>query len=108
MSENISVKMEASKNRSAAYDGGKEIGCCMYIRDGGTLTVTHTEVDSNYGGRGIARRLLDEVVGFARSENAKIVPACSYVEHVFERDPSYGDVWKKQKTVNAACELKRP
>jgi predicted GNAT family acetyltransferase len=96
MSENISVKLETSKNRSAAYDGEKEIGFCTYERDGSVLTVTHTVVDKDYGGRGIARRLLDEVVGFARSEHAKILPECSYAEHVFGKDPSYEDVWEKQ------------
>ncbi len=41
---------------------------------------------------GVARKLLDVLVEFAREKQLKIVPTCSYVEVMFKRDQSFADV----------------
>ncbi|WP_308749228.1 GNAT family N-acetyltransferase, partial [uncultured Anaerococcus sp.] len=51
-----------------------------------------TEVDKAYGGKGLAGKLLDQVVDFARAENKKIYPTCSYVLKKFNDDQSYKDI----------------
>lgn len=91
----VEVRMDQSRNRASAFDGDKEIGYCTYEPDGNVLTVTHTVVEPEYGGQGLARKLMDEVVAFAREQGYKIVPVCSYVVHAFEKDASYADVWEK-------------
>ena len=55
----------------------------------------HTYVDKDYGGQGIAKKLLDCILDEARKRSIKIVPVCSYVVREFEKHPeSYADVVK--------------
>ena len=48
---NIRFNYEKERKRVAAYDGSKCIGTCNYVTPGSSWIITHTEVDSAYGGR---------------------------------------------------------
>ena len=87
----VSIVFEENANRSAAYDGEKHIGECEFTVSSGTWTITHTGVRPEYGGRGIARRLVERVIDEARARRVKIVPVCSYAVRVMESG-EYGDV----------------
>ena len=54
--------------------------------------ITHTEVDPAYGGQGIARRLIEEIVAEARRAGKKIVPLCSYADKMMTGKEEYRDV----------------
>ena len=88
----IKVRMNLEKSRAEALDCEKVIGLCDYKIKGDVLDVYHTEVDKAYGGKGLAGKLLDQVVDFARAENKKIYPTCSYVLKKFDDDKSYKDI----------------
>lgn len=91
--KDINIKLNTDKNRSEALDGDKVIGLCDYRKkDDGLIEVYHTEVDKAYGGMGIAADLVNKLVDFARDENLKIYPTCSYVVEKFDKDESYKDV----------------
>ena len=65
------------------------------IKSGGTAViydVIHTEVPSSLRGRGIGAQLMRNIVSYARSNNIKIVPTCSYVAHYFAKNPTENDV----------------
>lgn len=53
------------------------------------MTITHTGVPSEVGGRGIAGELVRFAFETARSEGWKVVPACSYAQVWIERNPEY-------------------
>ena len=72
---------------------GARIAEMTYLRTGpGQITIDHTEVQPDLRGQGIARRLLDAGVAWARRTGTKITPRCSYVVIQFARDKSIGDV----------------
>lgn len=57
------------------------------------LVFDHTFVPEHLRGKGVAEKLVDYAVDYARSKNMKVVPACSYVRALFERHPEkYGDI----------------
>ncbi|MBE8719174.1 GNAT family N-acetyltransferase [Sphingobacterium pedocola] len=61
------------------------------------LRVYHTEVNPEYEGRGFAKLLLHQLVGYARDNNLRIIPLCPYVLAQFKRHPEdYADVWLKK------------
>jgi len=60
----------------------------IYI-DNVAINVNHTFVDPSLRGQGIAKKLLDKVVEFAKEKNLKIKPTCSYAVKVFPRYPEY-------------------
>lgn len=81
----IEIKFE--QNRSAAYDGEKLVGHCDFETAENVWIANHTVVDKEYGGQGIAKKLLLCLVENAVLQNAKIKPVCSYVAHEFEKNP---------------------
>ncbi len=90
--DNITIKFDEKNKESQAYDGDKKIGYCQYEVNDDSLSITHTVVDKEYGGQGIAQKLLDEVVAYARDKSAKIMPVCSYAVKRFDEDSKYNDV----------------
>ncbi|MGO3017772.1 MAG: GNAT family N-acetyltransferase, partial [Anaerococcus sp.] len=55
--------------------------------------ITHTVVNPIYGGKGIAGELLDKVVDYAKENDIKLIPSCSYARKKFNENPEqYGDV----------------
>ena len=88
----MQIRYEAEHCRSAAYDGEKLIGVAEFTPQDGRWSITHTEVDPAYGGQGIARRLIEELIEAARRDGAKIVPVCSYAEKMMRGKEEYTDV----------------
>jgi len=57
-----------------------------------TIVVDHTQVDVSLRGGGVARRLLDAAVSWARGNSLRIDATCSYVVAQLVRDRSLRDV----------------
>jgi len=59
---------------------------------GNHLIVDHTYVSDELRGQGMAGKLVDRVVTYAREEGMKIVPECPYVKSKMDKTPEYHDV----------------
>lgn len=77
----------AESRFEAVVDG--HLAVCDYERDGGRMVFTHTFVPAELRGRGIAERLVQPALEFARAEGLRVVPACSYVAKFIERHRVY-------------------
>ena len=86
------VKIEVKGNKSVALLGNNEIGVCEFKDSDEGWVIFHTEVNPNYKGQGIAKRLLDAIVNEARNRKIKIIPECSYAKKVMNRNNDYKDV----------------
>ena len=76
----------------AAVPGSDAVGRLTCQRSGTVLTVDHTLVPPEIGGKGVAARLVEALIADARADGEKIVPQCSYVEAAFRRHPDWADV----------------
>ena len=60
------------------------------------LTVFHTEVSPKAEGKGLAKKLLNTMVEYARENGLKVIPLCPYVHVQFRRHPEeFSDIWLK-------------
>ncbi|WP_099157661.1 GNAT family N-acetyltransferase [Virgibacillus ndiopensis] len=59
------------------------------------IIVDHTFVSDELRGDGVAGKLVEKVVNYAREEGKKIIPECSYAKHKMEKTPEYHDVLVK-------------
>ena len=84
------VSIEFKGNKSVAFVGDSEIGVCEFNVLDDKWVIVHTEVNSNYRGSGIAKRLLDRVVAEARNRDIKIIPKCAIKVMVGKNE--YSDV----------------
>jgi predicted GNAT family acetyltransferase len=87
----LDIQHDTSHQRFVAVVEGQE--CVLEYRFAdGVLTITHTGVPANLGGRGIAGEITRHVFETARAKGWKIVPACSYAQAFIERHPQYNDL----------------
>ena len=97
MMEEIQLKLnEHSRGTFFIEDGGKRIAEMDIGIDAPNITVFHTGVEPEFEGRGIAKKLLTNLVQYAREHNLKVIALCKYVFVQFSRHPDeYQDVWNK-------------
>lgn len=93
------VKLNLNEKRHGAFsvtEGAEQMGEMVVGISGADLTVYHTEVATRAEGKGYAKKLLNEMVEYARKNNLKVIPLCPYVHAQFKRHPEeYADVWTK-------------
>ena len=56
------------------------------------LVIEHTVVNPAYEGNGIGKRLVFAVVDYARDNQLKILPVCTFAKVVFDKTPEIQDV----------------
>lgn len=84
------------KGRGAFYipDGDERIAKMEIGISGNNLTAYHTEVSPAAEGKGLAKKLLDAMVTYARKQGLKVIPLCPFVLAQFKRHPEvYADLW---------------
>ncbi|TDM12087.1 N-acetyltransferase [Macrococcus lamae] len=89
------MEIKQGENRFFIGEGSAFKAEITFIQQNDTLVIDHTFVDPSLRGEGIAKQLVNKVVDYARQENKKILPVCSYARVVMERDKSMHDVLKK-------------
>lgn len=84
---------EGQKGYFVALDGGTEAGR-MYITNAGDdkIIIDHTEVNDAFRGQQVGKRILDEVVRFARENGIRIIPLCPFARSVFDKTEGIRDV----------------
>jgi len=82
----LEIKFEKNNNKSIAYDNDIKIGECEFIEQEQCWNIIHTEVDKSHQGRGIARKLVENVRENAKKYNKKIIAECSYAKKVIEKN----------------------
>ena len=60
------------------------------------IEVNHTYVADELRGQGIGGKLIEEAVSYAREQNKKIIPTCSYAKAKLEEGSKYEDILAKQ------------
>ena len=90
--EEIIINFNQRESRSVALNEGNIIGYCQYKEENNVWSITHTVVKQEFGGRGIAKRLVIAVIEEARKQNKKINPICSYAKKMMESSDEYKDV----------------
>jgi len=84
---------ENGEGRFYIVEGDSQLGEMVISISGNNLTVYHTEVDPSAEGKGLAKKMLDEMVSYARANNLKVIPLCPYVNMQFKRHPDqYSDL----------------
>ena len=65
-----------------------------YSRD--SIVFTHTGVPDPISGRGVASRLAQTALDYAREQDLKVVPLCPFVASYITRHPEYQDLVRRR------------
>lgn len=94
----LSIEHEEQGHRGAFFivKDGARVGEMTFSRVNPKLVmIDHTEVKDALKGQGAGRKLLDAAVAWARKNETKIIPVCTYAKAQFDKDASIGDVLSK-------------
>lgn len=84
------------KGKNKFYVGNNEndfLAQITYVyKEESVILIDHTFVSIELRGKSIAALLLAEVVKFARQENLKVIPVCSYAVAKLTRNDEYKDI----------------
>ncbi|SFD76343.1 hypothetical protein SAMN05518672_103120 [Chitinophaga sp. CF118] len=87
------------KNHGAFYlmQNGEQMGEMVIGVSDKNLTVFHTEISPQAEGKGLAMKLLEAMVTYAREHHLMVIPRCVYVHAQFKKHPdTYADIWQKE------------
>lgn len=90
MSRQVSDNPQALRYE-ITVDGGTA-GFIDYRKGRGTLVFTHTEVDPDYEGQGVAGALARGALDDVRARGLKMVPLCPFIQRYIDRHPEYRDL----------------
>lgn len=90
--ETIEVTDNPEAERYEVHVDGKLAGFAEYRREPDRITFTHTEVDSAYGGRGLAGRLAQFSLDEAREAGLEVLPYCPFYRGWIQKHPAYRDL----------------
>lgn len=74
----MDVTHNRKRNRFEVALGGGEVAELSYTLEPGTLSITHTYVPNAARGQGVAGRITEVALEYARREDLEVVPLCSY------------------------------
>jgi uncharacterized protein len=94
--EHVVVQVEEKDHRGAFYierEGLRLAELAFSATPDRTLAILdHTEVSDSLRGQGIARKLVEAAVAWARQTKVKLVPLCPVAKALFDREPNFEDV----------------
>lgn len=94
----IQQKQEGNKGMFYVEENGSMPAELVYsIPSADKIIIEHTEVADSLSGKGIGKQLVKAAVDFARANNKKIIPLCTFAKSVFDRESEWADVLHKQK-----------
>ncbi|QDU91649.1 hypothetical protein Pla175_50790 [Pirellulimonas nuda] len=89
MPDTPEVKHDRDSQKFTLTTAGAE-SCLEYtLAEGGAMVITHTYVPTAGRGRGLAGQLAEAALGYAQSQQLRVVPQCSYIETYIQRHPEY-------------------
>jgi len=90
--EDISISKNEDAGRYELRLGGRRVGLADYYRHGNTVVIPHTETLPEFGGRGLASRLVRYCLDDIRDQHLRVEPACPFVAAYIRQHPEYADL----------------
>ena len=93
MSNRVVHSPELSRYELLAGDGGQLLGFVDYLPAGGSVIVSHTEVDEGHEGQGLGAELVRGALDAIRASGKTVIPTCPFTAAFIHRHPDeYADL----------------
>ncbi len=108
----MDIQLKSNSNGTGSFfieKEGRQIAELDFEVKNNLLNAYHTGVRPELEGQGIAGKLFDELVKYARENGYKVIPSCSYILAKFRRNPEgFRDIWHRtdDEPTGNACGVK--
>lgn len=86
--DKLEITHNPAENRFEAWIDG-QLAKLDYMEDGDTLVMMHVGVPVEYRGHGVAGKITQVGLEYAKSKSMRVIPMCSYVAAYIRRNPQY-------------------
>jgi len=94
--EKLEVTHNADEHRFETWVDGK-LSKLDYIEDGKNFVITHVGVQPEFRGHGVAGKITQVGLEYARERSLRVVPMCSYAAAYIRRHPEYAELTRQQE-----------
>ena len=68
-----------------------------YIQDGKNFVITHVGVHPELRGQGVAGRIVEVSLAYAKENSLRVIPMCSYAAAFIRRHPEYQELTSQER-----------
>ena len=86
--DKLEITHNPAENRFEAWIDG-QLAKLDYMEDGDTLVMMHVGVPYEFRGHGVAGRITQVGLEYAKGKSLRVIPMCSYVAAYIRRNPQY-------------------
>src|SRR3954463_14322595 len=90
--DQVSMRKNESASRYEIFLGERRVGLADYYRRGDVVVIPHTETLPEYGGRGLASRLVRYCLDDIRAQGLRVAQACPFVAAYIRKNSEYADL----------------
>ena len=69
-----------------------------YIQEGKNFVITHVGVYPEFRGQGVAGKIVDAALQYARQHSLRVIPMCSYAAAYIRRNPVYMELTSQERS----------
>jgi hypothetical protein len=94
-------KIEVTHNQNAnRFETriGEFPGKLDYILDGKNFVITHVGVHPELRGQGVAGRIVEASLTYAREHSLRVIPMCSYAAAYIRRNPQHAELMNQSRS----------
>jgi predicted GNAT family acetyltransferase len=92
--DQVQVGHNPEENRFETFIDGKL--CKLdYIHNGKNFVITHVGVHPSLRGQGVAGKIVEAGLEYARENSFRVVPMCSYAAAYIRRHPEHAELTKQ-------------
>ncbi len=91
-SEDITLNRDDDAERYEIRLDGRRVGLADFYRRGDVVVIPHTETSPEFGGRGLASKLVRYCLDDIRAQGLRVEPACPFVAAYIRKNPEYADL----------------
>lgn len=88
----IDVRNQTEQSRYAVFLDDELAGFAAYQESGSEISMTHTEVDSRFEGKGVGSGLARGALDDVRRRDLALLPHCSFISGYVKRHDEYLDL----------------
>ena len=93
----IEVTHKPDKNRFEISIEGLP-GRLDYLLDGKNFVITHVGVHPELRGQGVAGRVVEASLAYARENELRVIPMCSYAAAYIRRNPQHRELTSQERS----------
>lgn len=76
---------------------GEYLSKLDYILDGKNFVITHVGVHPELRGQGLAGRIVEASLAYAKEKSLRVIPMCSYAAAFMRRHPEYMELTNQER-----------